>query len=248
MASSKGTKMKQLMAIGLLVIGASVIFILAQKSNVAPDERNRANAGQTNTTQQPQPITSGQTGNEPAPTKASPCTLPMSQAPDIGGLKLGMTLEQVLELFPGSREDSEVKAVLARPASPVGMSSLSINPQKYESKGKFALIKQFSLTLLDGRVASFNAGYDGPKWKDVDEFVTKFSEGRNLPAADAWEPYVGLDTQLKSLKCDGFEISVFAGGEGGNLNYVQAKDLVADQELRGRRKKAREKAAKEAKP
>jgi len=240
--------MKQLMAVGLLVIGASVIFILAQKRSPAPAENDRANAVQTNTTQQPQPTTSGQTDNQPAPTKASACTLPMSQAPDIGGLKLGMTLEQVLALFPGSKEDSEVRAELARPASPVGMSSLSINPQKYESKGNFTRIKQFSLTLLDGRVATFNAGYNGPKWKDVDEFVTKFAEERNLPAADAWEPYVGLDTQLKSLKCDGFEVSVFAGGEGGNLNYVQAKDLVAEQELRDRRKKAREKAASEAKP
>lgn len=240
--------MKQLMAIGLLVIGASVIFILAQKSNVAPAEKNRANAGQTNTTQQPQTTTSGQTGHESAPTKTSACTLPMSQAPDIGGLRLGLNVEQVLALFPGSKEDSEVRAALSRPVSPIGMSSLSINPQKYESKGKFARIKQFSLTFLDGRIATFNAGYDGPKWKDVDEFVSKFSEGTNLPAADAWEPYVGLDNQLKSIKCDGFEISVFAGGEGGNLNYVQAKDLVAEQELRDRRKKAREKAAKEAKP
>ncbi|MDQ2974405.1 MAG: hypothetical protein M3R69_03215 [Acidobacteriota bacterium] len=240
--------MKQLMAIGLLIIGASVIFILAQKSSPAPAENDRANAVQTNTTQQPQTITSDQTANQLAPTKASACTLPISQAPDIGGLRLGLNVEQVLALFPGSKEDSELRAALARPASPIGMSSLSINPQKYESKAKFARIKQFTLTFLDGRIATFNAAYDGPKWKDVDEFVTKFSEGTTLPAAEAWEPYVGLDTQLKSLKCDGFEISVFAGGEGGNLNYVQAKDLVADQELRDRRKKAREKAAKEAKP
>jgi hypothetical protein len=47
---------------------------------------------------------------------------------------------------------------------------------------------------------------------------------------------------MKILKCKDFEVRVFAGGEGGNLNYVLMRDLVADKTLKDRRAKAREKA------
>jgi hypothetical protein len=160
-----------------------------------------------------------------------------------------MTPEQVLALFPGSSEDAELRSSLSRPASPLGVSSFVIRPDKYESsKEKFAGITQITFTLLDGRVTSFSAGYNGPEYSHVDKFVAKFAEGTNLPAAEAWEAYVGMDTQLKILKCTEFEVRVFAGGPGGNLNYVLLRDLVAEKKLKGRRDKARENATPETKP
>ena len=51
-----------------------------------------------------------------------------------------------------------------------------------------------------------------------------------------------MDNQLKILKCTDFEIRVFAGGPGGNLNYVLMKDLEAEKKLKDRRDKARAKA------
>lgn len=174
------------------------------------------------------------------------CTLTTAQAPGIGGLKLGMTIEQVLALFPGSREDGEIRAILARPANPFGVVNLIIRPPMYSTKAKFARVNQINIAFLDGRLSNFYAGFNGPEWKHVDEFVTKFSEGTNLPPADEWEAQVGLDNQLKNLKCKEFEISIFAGGEGGNVNYVKMQDTPAQEKLKERRVKARE--AKEAKP
>lgn len=175
------------------------------------------------------------------------CSLNNAQAPDIAGLRLGMTSDEVLGAFPGSRDDPEVRPDLSRPPA-FGVIRFVIRPDKYETKAKFAGIHQITFTIQDGRVSDINAGYNGPEWKNVDEFVAKFSEGRTLPAAEAWEAAPGMDTQLKALKCEGFEINVFAGGRGGNANYIQLRDLVADKELRSRRAKAREKAEKEAKP
>jgi hypothetical protein len=71
------------------------------------------------------------------------------------------------------------------------------------------------------------------------KFVEKFVDGTSLPAADQWEAYPGLDTQMKTLTCKDFEIRVFAGGKGGNLNYILVKDLGAEEMLKARRKKAR---------
>jgi hypothetical protein len=122
------------------------------------------------------------------------------------------------------------------------VSSFLIRPDEYGSKEKFAGTSRITFTLLDGHVSNFTVSYNGPEWSHVDKFVAKFIEGTNLPAADAWQAYVGLDTQLKILKCTDFEIQVFAGGKDGNLNYVLIRDLVADKKLKERRDKAREKA------
>ena len=159
-----------------------------------------------------------------------------------------MTPEEVLALFPGSEEDAEVRSSLARPPSQFGVSSFLVRPDRYKSKDTFAGINQITFTLLDGRVSSFSVGYNGPEYSHVDKFVAKFIEGTSLPAVDQWEAYVGMDNQLKILKCTDFEIRVFAGGQGGNLNYVLMRDLVAEKKLKGRRDKARENATPETKP
>ena len=96
--------------------------------------------------------------------------------------------------------------------------------------------------LLDGRVSSMNIGYDGPAYAKVDDFVTRFVEGTNLPPADQWQPYTGMDN-LKILTCKDFEVRVFAGGTDGKLNYVLLTDLEAAKQLKDRRAKARAQAS-----
>lgn len=175
----------------------------------------------------------------------APCSLVMDQAPVLAGLRLGMTPDQVQAVFPGSSEDAEVRSALARPPSPFGVTSLIIRPEKFGSKEKFAGVTQITFDLLDGRVSSINVGYNGPEYPHVDKFVEKFTEGTSLPGTEAWEAYAGLDTQMKTLKCKDFEFQIFAGGQGGNLNYVRIRDLAAETTLRDRRAKAKEAKAKE---
>lgn len=180
--------------------------------------------------------------NDGAPAQDRPkCDLTLASVPAVNGLKLRMTTAEVLALFPGNKEDSELQADLARPPSQFGASSFLIKPAKFESREKFADITAITFMLLDGRISNLRLGYNGPEYSHVDKFVAKFVEGTGLPAANQWEAYVGFDTQLKTLKCADFEISVFAGGPGGNLNYVDFKDLEAAKELKARRDKAKAK-------
>ena len=189
---------------------------------------------------------STQTSSAPVTTSVqekSTCGLDISQAPVLTGLKLRMTTEEVLALFPGSKEDVALRPQILSPPSQFGVSNFTIRPSKYESRDKFLEVSQISFILLDGRVSSFTVGYNGPEWPHVDKFVEKFVEGTNLPATDQWEAYVGMDTQMKTLTCTDFEVRVFAGGQGGNLNYVLMQDLEADKKLKDRRRKAREQAS-----
>lgn len=222
--------MKPFLAILSFLITASVACS-AYKSAGSPSPANS-----NPTVVQSTPQTNGSRQEKPT------CQLTLAGAPDLKGLRLGMTAEEVLAQFPGSKDDAEVRASLARPPSQFGVSSFLIRPTKYESKDRFEGINQITFSLLDGRVSNFTVGYNGPEYSHVDKFVAKFVEGTNLPAVDQWEAYVGMDNNLKILKCVDFEIRVFTGGQGGNLNYVLMKDLESEKKLKERRDKAKAKA------
>ncbi len=193
------------------------------------------------------PAVSAETNQKP-PVPVRATWLSMAEDRGINGLKLGMTTEQVLALFPGSRVDEEVRLSLSRPPSPLGVSGFTIRPEKYSSKAKFEGISQVMFTLLDNRVSTLYVGYDdSTTWGHVDEFVTKFSRGRKMPPAENWEPYVGMDTQLKTMRCRDYEITVFAGGSNASVNYVQLVDLTARQKLKERRAEAKRKKLAEDK-
>ena len=225
-----------------------VFFMLVGlvNSTVACEARSR-NSTPSPVSQDPAPPTTPKP--EPTPeVKAEkiPCTLGKEQASEIKGLRLGLTTEQVLALFPGSKDDPALQPALAKPPTQHGVSTLMIRPEKYASKEKFAGIREVIFTFLDGRVSSYQANYESAPWKHVDEFVTNFTSGSKLPGVDSWDAYTGLDTQQKSLKCEGFEVTLFAGGETLNANHVKVQDLLAAEVIKDRRAKAKQKAA--AKP
>jgi hypothetical protein len=222
------TLMKSFLLFTFLTI-AVAIACAPNRSAGSPTVPNN-NAGTT--------AVSSQTENAPTQDKAK-CTLTLASAPALIGLRLGMTTDEVLALFKGSKDDAELHSDLSRLPNQFGALGFIIRPAKYENKEKFTGINQISFTLLDSRVSDFTFHYNGPEYSHVDKFVTKFVEGTNLPATDQWEAYVGMDNQLKTLTCSEFEVRVFAGGQGGNLNYVLMRDLEADKKLKERRAKAR---------
>lgn len=222
-----------------------VMLVGVVNSTIACEARS-GNAAPPSVSQDPAPATPKPEQTPEAKAEKVPCTVPRDRASEIKGVRLGLSTEQVLALFPGSKEDAALKAALAKPPNQYGVSTLMIKPEKYASKEKFAGIREIIFTFLDGRVSSFQANYESAPWKHVDEFVTDFTTGSKLPGVDSWDAYTGLDTQQKSLKCDGFEVTLFAGGEALNANHVKVQDLVAAEELKERRAKAKQKAA--AKP
>jgi len=218
-------RMKSLITIALLL---TVISIACSSKS----EGSQLSASTTH--QSPEPTASNATAS---PQDKEPCTLTLTTAPVIGGIKLGMTQDEILSVFRGEKESLEVRTNLAQPPARFGMRTLNITP--IESKDNFRGIRDITLRLVDGRVYNFRMTYDGPEWPNVDKFVEKFVAGTSLPPVSQWEAYVGMDTQLKTLSCSGFTVQLFAGGPGGNLNYADITDAAADKALRERRVKAR---------
>ena len=141
-----------------------------------------------------------------------------------------MVLISIILIYPGTKDDPEVKSIMPRPASPLGISDFVIHIDKLH-KEKFAGVDHIAFSLLDGRVSSINIGYGGPSYSDVDQFVSKFVEGTRLPPFGQW--HRGMDN-LKIIDCKDFEVCIFAGGKGGILNYVLLKNLEADKQLKAR--------------
>ncbi|HYX30197.1 MAG TPA: hypothetical protein VE863_16765, partial [Pyrinomonadaceae bacterium] len=106
----------------------------------------------------------------------STCSLKLAAAPAISGVGLGMTADEVLAAFPGSKDDPEVQAFLKRPPSPFGVSELFIRASKFQTNGAAGVgdVTNIAITLLDGRVYTLHVSYNGPQYAHVDKFVTSF--------------------------------------------------------------------------
>jgi hypothetical protein len=228
--SRRPNPMKTILGLIILAVG---VFIGCSAS---PSSRQISN-----TNSEPTPLATSTVAASTVQEK-QPCPLKISEAPVIKGLKLGMTPDDVLKLFPGSKDDPQVRSQLSQPPK-FGATSLTIRPEKYESKADFSEISLVSVSTLDGRVSSVALHYRGPHWSHVDQFVAKFVEGTNLPGAEQWEAFVGQDTQLKTLTCAEFSIRLYAGAEGGSQNYILEQDLAAARTLKERKRKAQEEAS-----
>ena len=151
---------------------------------------------------------------------AEQCRLSMAEAPAIRGIRLRMDIDQVLAAFPGAENDSELRARLV--SGKFGFQSVTFSPAKYDTSEKFTGIQLINLSFLDGRLAHFQIGYNGPEWRGTAQFAARVAEVLKLPGVDLWKAssYNGL-----ALTCSGFELSVQTGSP---TNWIGMKDLSVD--------------------
>lgn len=149
------------------------------------------------------------------------CKVTLAQAPAIRGIRLGMSVEQVLAQVPGSEADSNFLANLSRDY--FGSRNVTVVPSNYAtSKEKFAGINSISLSFLDGRLLSFFVHYNGPEWRSKEQFVARVAEALNLPGVGAWK----ARNNALAVACDGFEVSVQTSG--GMDAQIGMKDTTVD--------------------
>ena len=151
------------------------------------------------------------------------CTLSIAKAPAIRGVKVGMKVDEVLALFPGSAEHEHVKPALANAESfpRFGLFSFFVFPQEFSTRDRFAGITMIKFTFFDGHVREYEVQYDAPptapSWTRVDDWITKLADTFKLPPAPDWVAEPNLTTQ-KSLKCDGFQMKASTVNLRGQLS------------------------------
>ena len=161
----------------------------------------------------------GQTDNPPPQS----CTLKLSQAPAVRGVKLGMTVDDLLALFPGSSDSGGIQHALsaADGYSNFGAAAFSISPSDWPNKERYAGISHYYIRLFDRRIVAFDVNYEsfpvGPRWKTADELIQRFSDSLHLPGSKDWIPDPNVTG--KRLKCDGFEVFVSSDSDRSVISF-----------------------------
>jgi hypothetical protein len=158
---------------------------------------------------------SGQTAN----TGAGECKLTRAQAPAIRGIRLGMTVDQALALFPGAEEGNYLRTQLSR--NHFGFQSSSLSPGQYESKERFMGVDGMTMNFLDGGMVSFSIRYNGPEWRSNEQLAAKVAEALRLPGSESWKP----TSNGRAITCNGFEVSV---QKGSPYNYISLRGTGTD--------------------
>jgi hypothetical protein len=184
----------------------------------------------------------------PAAAKLGPqssCNLTEANSPNIRGIRLGLSTQQVLALFPGKTETQNINDALeSARARHLETVSLGLDPESQSSKDRFKGIGSIGVTLYRGRLIDFSAGYYGASFTSVNDWIAKLSEAYHLPGPPEW--VAGPDeTPNKVLKCNGFEVE--AAVEGGGAS-IRVRDTGYTREIEERTNTDAERKRREFKP
>lgn len=161
--------------------------------------------------------TAGQTVTAPA----IPCTVKV--APVIRGIKLGMTTNDVLAMFPGSRENEMVRNSLTAGQNygSFGLTGFFVFPSQYPSKERFSGVSTINFTFVDERLVQYGIAYDGPPWPHAADFINKIASAFKLPPAENWTVDQGV---YKAVSCDGFKVRTSVSNSGASISVLTGED------------------------
>lgn len=146
-----------------------------------------------------------------------PCRIERAAAPDFGGVMLGMRLEELRRMFPGSEELRAEPGDAAKPfVASLGMLELGVRREEFRG------VQEFVLTFVGGAVRRIDVRFRQPApWSAVDEFSAQASKRLALPA-DSWvTPASDAAKHSRVLDCAGFSVEVrFEKGGPNTLSIV----------------------------
>jgi hypothetical protein len=177
----------------------------------------------------------------------SGCSLTEATSPKIRGLRLGMTTQELLALFPGSTKRKEVKDALEKAKATASGDEavyLGFDPATDAGKGEFVDVASVSAGLHKGKVMDLAIQYVGAPFATIDEWVAKVSEAFQLPGAQSWKAGPN-ETPNRVLRCDGIEIEAAIQGGGGS---VRLRNTELFRGIEERAKAAEEKRRRAFKP
>lgn len=175
---------------------------------------------------------------------SSRCSLKPAQAPEIRGIRLGMSAEQLLSLFPESSNQQSITAAIrnSKSVESYGVSRFELRPEYATPNPRFEGVNYIHVELLDTRITSFQIEYKGFEWETVSQFVGRLSEGLRLPI-ESWDS----GASSSHMTCDGFRIDAYAN-RGSTQSIVRVVDTSTPQIVEDRRAAAREKVRQTFKP
>lgn len=141
----------------------------------------------------------------------------LKDPPELFGLRLGMTDEQIKDRLP---------LVQFGRADEIGVNKTSFNPH-YDARvdpKAFESVRTISLDFLDGKLVTLWIGFEDTfKWPKLDAFVENFARSFGLPGE--WP----AKRMARELSCDGFSVyaSMIGGGPSIRVTDEKAQNVIA---------------------
>ncbi|MCW5968548.1 MAG: hypothetical protein KIT57_08545 [Blastocatellales bacterium] len=151
--------------------------------------------------------------NQEPPPQNTACKLTLAQAPSIRGIRLGMTSEELFNIFPATSEnerfnrDQRLKEATIAPN--YGWTTFRFNPSAYSTKDTFSGMGEFSTELFDGKVVSILVNYpQAPHFESTTQLMDLLTKRFNLPEPRYWSGYNDKVSMRPLIACDGFTVQM----------------------------------------
>jgi outer membrane protein TolC len=165
------------------------------------------------------------------------CALSLSQAPVIGGFRLGMTTDEVQARLPNSPTPAP---------NDIGVSTVHLRGIQSPAGSAFEGANNITLEMLDGRLAYIRVSYPATnKWQSKDEFIANIAERLNINGP--WRSFYDWENKTirdsedlrdSALECNGFRLSAGIGIEGltnvEQTPHLELEDMAAAQTIKSR--------------
>lgn len=176
----------------------------------------------------------------------SRCNLTEANSPSVRGLRIGMSMQQLLALFPNASRRKEVREALDNAKAPTVREPvyLAFYPATDAEKQQFTGVDSVSAVLYKGRVVDLSVLYVGATWDTIDQWVAKLSEAFKLPRAQDWVAGPDEDPN-KVLRCAGIEIEAAIQGGSASIRIWKPEYL---KEIEERTNAGAEKKRQEIRP
>lgn len=160
------------------------------------------------------------------------CSLNLSESPDVGGLHLGMSVEQAQALFPSLKVSQ---------ADDSGVVSATLRDKELDSragsKSYFEGVETVALEFTGGRLSFVRVNYPATsRWESSDEFVSMIAEKLNVRGT--WKRFYDWenksirdikDLRDQAIECGGFRITAGIGIEsiGDQRPHFEVENMNA---------------------
>jgi hypothetical protein len=140
------------------------------------------------------------------------CTLTYAQSPELRGLRLGMSAQQLKAVH---------KILGTEPEDEFRVTRLRLEPGDQLAA---EAVRDIAVELMSDKVVTIRLVYNPTTdWKDQDEFTDGLSKALKLPRA--WKPEkVGAAVTGMLMECAGFKVSATLIGGRIPVVYLAAKD------------------------
>ncbi|HEX8176563.1 MAG TPA: TolC family protein [Pyrinomonadaceae bacterium] len=177
------------------------------------------------------------------------CPLTIEQAPNIGGLRLGMSYAQASMIFPSLK---------LSPPDRVGVSNAVLNRNDITRNQFFEGAQAILLQFMEDRLYFIHVGYPVTnRWNSKDEFLSAIAQKLNI--SGEWKPFYNwqdknvrdlADLRSMGIECAGFRLSAGIGIEalgGDQFPRFELEDMSTSRRVRERADELRRKESEEEK-